>query len=159
MTLTAMGSVAQIWSVRYAAFVLKLLRDWTPNRAQTDDISTQNQKLFPIHHTHWHGSFTGVLKTLILRLSFSICFNNTSSNYVQVNYCLQNDAILLASTIILRPKKNPVFRATQPYLSELADTRLFYENTVFFFVGVFIIEVSILKKNTWLYLKFLRLLP
>jgi len=49
----------------------------------------------------------------------------------------------------LRSKKNnPVFRATRPYLSEQADPRLFfYENTVFFFVGVLIIEVSILKKK------------
>jgi len=40
----------------------------------------------------------------------------------------------------VRPKKNPVFRATRPYLSEPADPRLF-------FIGVFIIEVSIFKKN------------
>ena len=34
--------------------------------------------------------------------------------------------------VLVRPKKNPVFRATRPYLSEPADPRLFYENTVFF---------------------------
>jgi len=46
----------------------------------------------------------------------------------------------------VRPKTNPVFRATRPYLSEPADPRLFYVNTVVF-VGVFIIKVSILKKT------------
>jgi len=32
-------SVAKIWSLGPAAFVLKLLRDWTRNRALTDDIA------------------------------------------------------------------------------------------------------------------------
>ena len=37
--------------------------------------------------------------------------------------------------ILLRPKKNHVFRATRPYLLELADPRLFYENIGFFSLG------------------------
>jgi len=59
----------------------------------------------------------------------------------------------------LRPK-NPVFRATRPYLSKPADPRFFYEIDIFF-VGVFIIEVSILKNKNRSrpYLKFLRSLP
>ena len=37
----------------------------------------------------------------------------------------------------VRPKKNPVFRATRPYLSEPADPRLFFnENTVVFFFSL-----------------------
>ena len=45
-------------------------------------------------------------------------------------------------------KQNPVFRATRPYLSEPADPRPFFTKIPgFFFVGVFIIEVSILKKK------------
>ena len=47
----------------------------------------------------------------------------------------------------VRPKTNPVFRATRTYLSESADPRLFLQNIPLFFVGVFIIEVSILKKS------------
>ena len=46
------------------------------------------------------------------------------------------------------PKNNLMFRATRPYLSELADPRLFFMKIPFFFVGVFIFEVSILKKKT-----------
>ena len=42
-------------------------------------------------------------------------------------------------------QKNPVFRATRPYLSEPADPRLFFRK--YRFVGVFIIEISILKKT------------
>ena len=42
--------------------------------------------------------------------------------------------------------KKPVFRATRPYLSEPADPRLVF-TIPFFFFGVFIIEVSILKKT------------
>jgi len=50
--------------------------------------------------------------------------------------------------IHVRPKKNPVFRATRSYLSELADPRLFFTKIPFFFsFGFFIIEVSILKKT------------
>ena len=44
-------------------------------------------------------------------------------------------------------KKIPVFRATRPYLSETADPRLFFTKILFFFIGVFIIEVSILYKK------------
>ena len=48
----------------------------------------------------------------------------------------------------IRPKKKyPVFRATQPYLLELADPGLFFNENTVFFVGVFIIGVSILKKK------------
>ena len=46
-----------------------------------------------------------------------------------------------------RPNNNPVFRATRPYLSEPADPRLFFRKYPFF-VGVFIIQVSVLKKKT-----------
>jgi len=49
--------------------------------------------------------------------------------------------------LLVGPKKNPVFRATRPYLSELADPRLFLTKIPGFFVGVFIIEISIKKNN------------
>ena len=45
-----------------------------------------------------------------------------------------------------KSKKNPVFWATQPFLSEPGDLRLFLRKYRFF-IGVFIIEVSILKKK------------
>ena len=66
--------------------------------------------------------------------------------------------------VFIRPKKNPVFRATRPYLSEPAVLDFFLRKYRFFFIGVFIIEVSILKKtkqkkHSWPYLKFLRPLP
>ena len=40
-----------------------------------------------------------------------------------------------------------MFRATRPYLSEPADPRLFFTKYLIF-IGVFKIEVSILKKKT-----------
>jgi len=53
----------------------------------------------------------------------------------------------LITKLWLGQKKIPVFRATRPYLLEPADPKLFfYKNTVFF-VGVFIIVVTILKKK------------
>ena len=36
---TVSRSVAKIWSLRHAVFVLKLLRDWNRNRALTGDIA------------------------------------------------------------------------------------------------------------------------
>jgi len=45
-------------------------------------------------------------------------------------------------------KKNPVFLATRPYLSERLTLDFFLNENTFFFVGVFIIEFSILKKTT-----------
>ena len=56
-------------------------------------------------------------------------------------------------------KINPVFRATRPYLSEPADPRgldFFFYKKYRFFVRVFIIEVSILKKNSRPYLTFFK---
>jgi len=41
-------SVAKIWSLRPAAFVLKLLRDWTRNRALTDNIARKIKIFFLI---------------------------------------------------------------------------------------------------------------
>ena len=65
--------------------------------------------------------------------------------------CKRSRSIILSKVynilFIFRPKKNPVFRATRPYLSEPADPRLFLRKYRFFFVGVFIIDVSILKKT------------
>ena len=49
--------------------------------------------------------------------------------------------------VLLGLKKNPVFRATRPYLSEPDDLRLFLRKIPFFPFGVFIIKVSILKKK------------
>ena len=50
--------------------------------------------------------------------------------------------------VLLRPKqKYLVFRATRPYLSEPADPRLFFTKMPFFFLWVFIIKVSIHKKE------------
>jgi len=61
---------------------------------------------------------------------------------------------------MIRPIKIHVFRATRPYLLEPANPRLFLRKYSFFFIGVFIIEVSILKKKqSRPYLKFLRPLP
>jgi len=47
----------------------------------------------------------------------------------------------------VRPKKNPVFRATWPFLSELAEARLFFENMGFFPCGLFNWGFNSLKKT------------
>jgi len=82
------------------------------------------------------------------------CIKPVSLSFLTINITVHNDYRYSL-------KKNPVFQATLPDLSEPADPRLFFnENTVFFFVGVFIFEVSILKKHqSRPYLMFLRLLP
>jgi len=69
--------------------------------------------------------------------------------------------VILLKNVSLGLKKNPVFRATRPYLWEPADPRLFTKIPFFF---CWEIEVSILKKNknkknSQPYLKFLRPLP
>jgi len=65
-----------------------------------------------------------------------------------MKYSLQGKtaaSFLLKLFISSKDSKNPLFRATRPYLSEPADPRPFcFIKILFFFVGVFIIEVSIL---------------
>ena len=56
-------------------------------------------------------------------------------------------------------KKNPVFRATRPYLSEPADPRLFLTKMPFFRWGLYNWGFNSKKKRSRPYLKFLRLLP
>ena len=50
-------------------------------------------------------------------------------------------------TLLRKSQRNPVFRATRSYLSEPAHIRLFFTK-ILFFVGVFKIDVTILKKTT-----------
>ena len=46
--------------------------------------------------------------------------------------------VFVSTNMSLGLKKNPMFRATRPYLSEPADPRLFfYKNAIFFRGGLY----------------------
>jgi len=62
----------------------------------------------------------------------------------RLSWNIRETVVKLYGLSLFRPKKNPVLRATRPrrpYLSELANPRLFTK-IPFFFVWVFIIEVN-----------------